>query len=55
MAQAKYEIRRKCPICGAAFDDHLSEGIQIFLIASDKSYTSCHSHQIKVFVITEHV
>ena len=20
-----------------------------------KSYTSCHSHQIKVFVITEHV
>ena len=55
MAQAKYEIRRKCPICGAAFDDHLSEGIQIFLIVSDKSYTSCHSHQIKVFGISEQV
>ena len=35
--------------------DHLSEGIQIFLTVSDKRDTSCHSHQIKMFGISEQV
>ena len=38
-----------------ALADHLSEGIQIFLIVSDKWYTSCHSHQIQLFGISEQV
>ena len=33
----------------------LSVGIQIILIASDKSYSSCHSHHIKMFGISEQV
>lgn len=35
--------------------DHLSEGIQIFLIVSDRRYTSYHSHHIKMFGIFEQV
>lgn len=35
--------------------DYLSEDIQIFLIVSDRRYTSYHSHHIKMFGNSEQV
>lgn len=38
MAQAKYEIRRKCPICGAVFQIRTIDSVYCFKQCSDVAY-----------------
>ena len=38
MAQAKYEIRRKCPICGAVFQIRTIDSVYCSKQCSDVAY-----------------